>query len=424
MNTSISHRPKNDSWPAGHAPPTSVHGARELPEVRAPRDHEHGLDVEDDEQHRDHVELHREPLARVAEHGHAGLVRRSASPRSAAGGGSGARSARISAALSDDEPQEQQDRQVRAFHESPHFVKSFTKSQRMKLPGAAKQCQRRMRVSTHRAKARRERRSTLSRRASRAPLARDASPPSSEPSAHDDHVRPLDHPDGYRARHDRALRGPPGARGGDLVRGQLLRLRHARRPRVPDLHERAELDRRPEELRREAASSSSRATSASSRRTSFALARSVEYFRIPRNVLTVTVGKSTYARCGIITNVTPFEPEWEGYVTLEISNTTPLPAKIYANEGIAQVLFFEGRRGAGGLVRGQEGEVPGPARRDAAAALSALSGRSRAGTRARRRSRGSARIAHVVPCPAPALDPRGRRARGARADGSVPLPVT
>src|SRR4029077_950484 len=74
---------------------------------------------------------------------------------------------------------------------------------------------------------------------------------------------------------------------------------------------------------------------------SFALARSVEYFRIPRNCLTICVGKSTYARCGIITNVTPFEPEWEGYVTLEISNTTPLPARIYANEGIAQVLFFE-----------------------------------------------------------------------------------
>jgi dCTP deaminase len=74
---------------------------------------------------------------------------------------------------------------------------------------------------------------------------------------------------------------------------------------------------------------------------SFALARSVEYFRIPRNCLTICVGKSTYARCGIITNVTPFEPEWEGYVTLEISNTTPLPAKIYANEGICQVLFFE-----------------------------------------------------------------------------------
>jgi len=75
---------------------------------------------------------------------------------------------------------------------------------------------------------------------------------------------------------------------------------------------------------------------------SFALARTVEYFRIPRNVLTICLGKSSYARCGIIINVTPFEPEWEGYATLEISNTTPLPAKIYANEGIAQVLFFEG----------------------------------------------------------------------------------
>jgi dCTP deaminase len=74
---------------------------------------------------------------------------------------------------------------------------------------------------------------------------------------------------------------------------------------------------------------------------SFALARTVEYFRIPRTVLTVCLGKSTYARCGIIVNVTPFEPEWEGFVTLEISNTTPLPARIYANEGIAQVLFFE-----------------------------------------------------------------------------------
>ena len=74
---------------------------------------------------------------------------------------------------------------------------------------------------------------------------------------------------------------------------------------------------------------------------SFALARTVEYFRIPRNVLTVCLGKSTYARCGIIVNVTPFEPEWEGYVTLEFSNTTPLPAKIYAGEGCAQVLFFE-----------------------------------------------------------------------------------
>src|SRR5438093_6877767 len=75
---------------------------------------------------------------------------------------------------------------------------------------------------------------------------------------------------------------------------------------------------------------------------SFALARTIEYFRIPRDVLTVCLGKSTYARCGIIVNVTPFEPEWEGTATLEISNTTPIPAKIYANEGIAQVLFFQG----------------------------------------------------------------------------------
>ncbi len=74
---------------------------------------------------------------------------------------------------------------------------------------------------------------------------------------------------------------------------------------------------------------------------SFALARSVEYFKIPRDVLTICVGKSTYARCGIIVNVTPFEPEWEGYVTLEISNTTPLPAKIYANEGLCQIVFFQ-----------------------------------------------------------------------------------
>ncbi len=94
---------------------------------------------------------------------------------------------------------------------------------------------------------------------------------------------------------------------------------------------------------------------------SFALARSVEYFRIPRDVVTITVGKSTYARCGIITNVTPFEPEWEGHVTLEISNTTPLPAKIYANEGIAQVLFFKGEpplvsyRDKKGKYQGQTG---------------------------------------------------------------------
>ena len=97
---------------------------------------------------------------------------------------------------------------------------------------------------------------------------------------------------------------------------------------------------------------------------SFALARTVEYFRVPRNVLCVCVGKSTYARCGIITNVTPFEPEWEGHVTLEISNTTPLPAKIYANEGVAQMLFFQADaddvcetsyRDRGGKYQGQTG---------------------------------------------------------------------
>jgi len=95
---------------------------------------------------------------------------------------------------------------------------------------------------------------------------------------------------------------------------------------------------------------------------SFALARTVEYFRIPRNVLTICLGKSTYARCGIIVNVTPLEPEWEGHVTLEFSNTTPLPAKIYANEGVAQVLFFESDevcatsyKDRGGKYQGQKG---------------------------------------------------------------------
>jgi len=95
---------------------------------------------------------------------------------------------------------------------------------------------------------------------------------------------------------------------------------------------------------------------------SFALARTVEYFRIPRNVLTICLGKSTYARCGIIVNVTPLEPEWEGHVTLEFSNTTPLPAKIYANEGVAQMIFLESDevcdvsyRDRGGKYQGQKG---------------------------------------------------------------------
>jgi dCTP deaminase len=95
---------------------------------------------------------------------------------------------------------------------------------------------------------------------------------------------------------------------------------------------------------------------------SFALARTVEYFRIPRQVLTICLGKSTYARCGIIVNVTPLEPEWEGHVTLEFSNTTPLPARIYANEGVAQMLFFESDevcetsyKDRGGKYQGQQG---------------------------------------------------------------------
>ena len=92
---------------------------------------------------------------------------------------------------------------------------------------------------------------------------------------------------------------------------------------------------------------------------SFVLARTIEYFRIPRNVLTICVGKSTYARCGIIVNVTPFEPEWEGYVTLEFSNTTPLPAKIYANEGVAQVIFFESEEACEISYKDRKGKYQG-----------------------------------------------------------------
>ena len=92
---------------------------------------------------------------------------------------------------------------------------------------------------------------------------------------------------------------------------------------------------------------------------SFVLARTIEYFRIPRNILTICVGKSTYARCGIIVNVTPFEPEWEGHVTLEFSNTTPLPAKIYANEGVAQVIFFEGEEECDVSYKDRKGKYQG-----------------------------------------------------------------
>ena len=145
---------------------------------------------------------------------------------------------------------------------------------------------------------------------------------------------------------------------------------------------------------------------------SFALARSVEYFRIPRDVVTITVGKSTYARCGIITNVTPFEPEWEGFVTLEISNTTPLPAKIYANEGIAQVLFFKGERAARGVVSGQAGQIPGPGRRHASEALARRWGRAANGPRSRvaRSAFGSLETA-TSRCRKRRRTPRARRRR-------------
>ena len=132
--------------------------------------------------------------------------------------------------------------------------------------------------------------------------------------------------------------------------------------RVQDLHQHQLDDRRSEGLRPRLASSISTGDVCIIPPNSFALARTVEYFRIPRNVLTICLGKSTYARCGIIVNVTPLEPEWEGHVTLEFSNTTPLPAKIYANEGVAQMLFFESDevcevsyKDRGGKYMGQQG---------------------------------------------------------------------
>ena len=102
---------------------------------------------------------------------------------------------------------------------------------------------------------------------------------------------------------------------------------------------------------------------------SFALGHTVEYFRIPRDVLVICLGKSTYARCGIIVNVTPLEPEWEGQVTIEISNTTPLPAKIYANEGICQFLFLQGNEAVRDQLRRQGRQIHAPARRRAAEAV-------------------------------------------------------
>ncbi|MCK7509923.1 MAG: dCTP deaminase [Desulfobacterales bacterium] len=185
------------------------------------------------------------------------------------------------------------------------------------------------------------------------PRRRSQASPSRTPDR-EHQVRPLDPPHGREPRHDRAVRARPGARGGRpahrLLRHLELRLRRALRRRVQDLHQHQLDHRRPEGLRPELASSTSSGEVCIIPPNSFALARTVEYFRIPRNVLTVCLGKSTYARCGIIVNVTPLEPEWEGHVTLEFSNTTPLPAKIYANEGVAQMLFFESRRGLRDLV--------------------------------------------------------------------------
>ena len=185
-------------------------------------------------------------------------------------------------------------------------------------------------------------------------------------ATHEHQIRQVDPPHGADARHDRAVRARPGARG----RTATGSCRTARRATATT----------------SAARTNSRSSRTSTRRSSirristpksfvdfsgdvciippnsFALARTVEYFRIPRNVLTICLGKSTYARCGIIVNVTPFEPEWEGYVTLEFSNTTPLPAKIYANEGVAQVIFFESDevcetsyKDRGGKYQGQQG---------------------------------------------------------------------
>ena len=109
---------------------------------------------------------------------------------------------------------------------------------------------------------------------------------------------------------------------------------------------------------------------------SFALARTVEYFRVPRDVLVICLGKSTYARCGIIVNVTPLEPGWEGHVTLEFSNTTPLPAKVYANEGACQFLFLQGNEPCEVSYADRAGNIYGPARSDFAQALGRSSGSS------------------------------------------------
>jgi len=173
----------------------------------------------------------------------------------------------------------------------------------------------------------------------------------------------VDPPDGRVDPDDRALRAGPGPRRGqrpgDLLRHLELRLRHADEFKIFTNINSAIVD--PKNFD-ENSFVDVKSDVCIIPPNSFALARTVEYFRIPRNVLTICLGKSTYARCGIIVNVTPLEPEWEGHVTLEFSNTTPLPAKIYANEGVAQILFFESDepcessyKDRGGKYQGQRG---------------------------------------------------------------------
>jgi len=179
-------------------------------------------------------------------------------------------------------------------------------------------------------------------------------------SSHVNQVRSLDPPHGGGTRDDRALRAGAGSGGReretcDLLWDVQLRLRHKIFTNINS----AIVDPKGFDSNSFVDLKSDVCIIPPN---SFALARTVEYLRIPRNVLVVCLGKSTYARCGIIVNVTPLEPEWEGHVTLEFSNTTPLPAKIYANEGVAQILFFESDevcdtsyRDRGGKYQGQKG---------------------------------------------------------------------
>ena len=189
---------------------------------------------------------------------------------------------------------------------------------------------------------------------------------------HEHQERQVDPPHGG-AGNDRAVRARSGARGQRPADRQLrhveLRLRHPLRRRIQDLHQHQPARSSTRRTSTRIPSSTSRPTVCIIPPNSFALARTVEYFRIPRSVLTICLGKSTYARCGIIVNVTPFEPEWEGYVTLEFSNTTPLPAKIYANEGVRAGVVLRERRGLRDLLQGPRRQVPGAAWRHLAAYL-------------------------------------------------------